>query len=115
MLTLLSLSCTTPPQVIGDAAIKQKNTARIRCPFLNTDNQCHIYDRRPLSCRSFTSSNSLDCKASLADGRKITQDPVYHRIFQAATTALMAAAIHHGAANSQQDFIPGLLQQLGFD
>lgn len=130
---------TTPPQVIDDVAsfLKEQTEeaqlqvlkkemesyittrngkqGRMKCPCLNTENQCVIYERRPLSCRSFTSSNNLICKASLSDERTIAQDPIFHRIYQAATTALISAQKHHGLDDSQQDFIPALLKQLSLD
>lgn len=96
------------------AALKP-NQPRLKCPFLNSENSCRIYERRPLSCRSFTSSDSAQCKASLLDNRNITQDPIKHRIFQAATTALMAAAKRNDLPDFQEDFIPALLEALCSD
>lgn len=133
------LPVTCPPQVVADVALyikerftenelknsikemrryiteKENNLIRIRCPFLTEDNQCCIYDRRPLACRSFTSSDCRECHASLSDNRNITQDPVKHRIFQVATTALMAAAKQSELPCYQQDFIPALLETLDSD
>lgn len=85
---------------------------RIKCPFLSVEKQCCIYAYRPLSCRSFTSADSRECDASAKDHRNISQDPVLHRIFQAATKALLRAAKQNGKDYHQQDFIPALLKML---
>lgn len=130
---------TSPPQFIGIIAKKLKEefskddlnslkkemqkyitsredpTSRLKCPFLRESNTCNIYDHRPLACRSFTSADSRECFASLSDNRNIPQDPVLHRIYQAATTALMKAADRHGESSHQQDFIPTLLARMSDD
>lgn len=83
-----------------------------KCPFLTEDNLCRIYDHRPLSCRSFTSQDSAMCKASVSVDKKVPQDPVRHRIFQAATSALASSAKKKGISYQQVPFIPSLSELL---
>lgn len=94
---------------------RTNSSTRIRCPFLNDDNICQIYESRPLSCRSFTSFNVQTCRSSLVDNRNITQEPTHYRVYQAVTTALMAAAKNNGLSEHQLDFIPALLEELRSD
>ena len=85
---------------------------RAKCPFLNDEKLCSIYEKRPLACQCFTSPDSAECLQSVADGRNISQDPLRHRIYQAATTMLLACAKKQGRAHGQVLFIPALLSIL---
>lgn len=134
-----SLPVVCPPQVIVDIAKYLKNTVPseklialkeemqryvsgndgsqlcIQCPFLSTRKLCQIYDYRPLTCRSFTSPDRQQCLASVTKRNNIVQDPVRHRVFQAATTALVGAAKQNGLPCQQVEFIPALLEILEID
>lgn len=85
---------------------------RAGCPFLDTDNSCSIYQKRPLACRSFSSPNAANCAQSVTDGRKISQHPIFHRLYSAVTTALLLYAEHRGQDHEQVPFIPALLAAL---
>jgi hypothetical protein len=85
---------------------------RAKCPFLNGEKLCSIYEKRPLSCQCFTSPDPSQCKKSVADGRNIFQHPLRHRIYQVATTMLLACAKKQGRAHDQVMFIPALLSIL---
>jgi len=85
---------------------------RAKCPFLNAENLCSIYENRPLACQCFTSPDPAQCEKSVADGRDISQHPLRHRIYQAATTMLLACAKKQGRAHDQVMFIPALLSIL---
>ncbi len=131
-----SLPVTCPPQVIADIATYLKNTLsrreltqlqqllqkyvlkqessqhRLKCPFLNQHDLCSIYEYRPLACRSFTSPDQQLCLASVRDGNTVTQDPVQHRIFMAATSALVNLCKQNGLPYQQVKFIPSLANVL---
>lgn len=96
----------------GDNAQRNPPFHRARCPFLNDAHACSIYERRPLACRSFTSPDAGLCLQSRVDGRNIPQHPIHHRIYQAATTALLAAARKQGRFHKQLSFISSLLNAL---
>ena len=85
---------------------------RAKCPFLNAENLSAIYEKRPLACQCFTSPASAQCEQSVADGRDISQHPLRHRIYQVATTMLLACAKKQGRAHDQVMFIPALLSIL---
>ncbi len=95
-----------------DIAERKPPLNRGRCPFLDEENACSIYDKRPLACRWFTSPDAKLCELSVEDGRNITQHPILHRIYQAATTALTTAQQQHGLPSGQVPFIPSLLEAL---
>lgn len=131
-----SFPIETPPQVITDIALflkqhysesaldnlkkklainisqRQAPLFRAPCPFLDEQNGCTIYEKRPLSCRCFTSPNAELCRLSLDDGRNISQHPVHYRIYQAATAALQTNLKNRGEAYEQIAFIPALLEEL---
>lgn len=91
----------------------RKNTyERAQCPFLNNSGTCTIYQKRPLSCRSFTSPDSKLCEQSVTDGRNIPQQPIIYRLHQAVTTALLSAAKKKELFHEQVLFIPSLLEIL---
>ncbi|EAR63109.1 YkgJ family cysteine cluster protein [Neptuniibacter caesariensis] len=126
----------TPTQVITDitqylldtrsgselAALKAKLQVNIQqrvpplnrapCPFLDEDNACTIYLKRPLSCRWFSSPDARLCEQSVKDGRNIGQHPVQSRIYQAASTALLAEQKKRTGSDQQVAFIPALLTEL---
>jgi hypothetical protein len=82
---------------------------RAKCPFLNDEKLCSIYEKRPLACQCFTSPDPAQCKQSVADGRNISQHPLRHRIYQVATTMLLACAKAQDRPHDQVLFIPSLL------
>ena len=85
---------------------------RAKCPFLNDENLCTIYEKRPLACQCFTSPDPAQCEQSVADGRDISQHLLHHRIYQVATTMLLACAKKQGRPHDQGLFIPSLLSIL---
>lgn len=85
---------------------------RAPCPFLDQSQACTIYTKRPLSCRWFSSPDAQLCEQSVRDGRNITQHPVQSRIYQAASTALLAEQQKRTGSAAQVAFIPALLAQL---
>lgn len=99
----------------NDIEVRTDHLKRFPCPFLNEENSCSIYEKRPLACRWFTSPDSNICKESVKDGRNIPQHPILHRIFQAATTALIAAAKKNENFCEQLLFAPSLLKALNMD
>lgn len=126
----------TPTQVIEDIAAYLKDTRsnqeldelkktlaanieqrlpplfRAPCPFLDDENACSIYPKRPLSCRWFSSPDARLCEKSVQDGRAINQHPVQSRIYQAASTALLAEQKKRTGSEQQVAFIPALLDFL---
>jgi len=93
-------------------AQRQAPLNRAPCPFLAVDNSCSIYHKRPLSCRWFSSPSAGLCQQSLVDGRNIDQHPVQSRIYQAASTALLADQQARTGSAQQLSFIPALLALL---
>jgi len=85
---------------------------RAPCPFLDSANACSIYHLRPLSCRWFSSPDATLCEQSISDGRAIQQHPIHTRIYQAASTALLADQKNATGSDQQLAFIPTLLAQL---
>jgi len=51
-------------------------TADGKCPFLNAENRCEIYDERPEVCRKFGSGDEpmLDCEYMSADNKMRTDE-----------------------------------------
>ncbi len=99
-------------------ALRENTTARkaplyrAPCPFLDAANACTIYHQRPLSCRWFSSPDAALCEQSISDGRAIQQLPIHTRIYQAASTALLADQKNATGSDQQLAFIPTLLAQL---
>lgn len=85
---------------------------RAQCLFLDSEKMCSIYEKRPLSCQWFTSPDAAICEKSVVDGRNISQHPVRHRIYQVATTVLLACAKKQGRSHEQVLFVQSLLSVL---
>lgn len=82
------------------------------CAFLADNRTCMIYEMRPFSCRSFTSPNVQLCQQLLQNPEdkslEIEQEPKLFRIYQAATTALLAASQKKGRDPQQVFFLSAL-------
>jgi hypothetical protein len=85
---------------------------RAPCPFLDEKKLCLIYENRPLSCQWFTSPDPELCRQSVADGTHIPQQPARHRIYQVATTMLLACARKQQRHDQQVGLIQSLAQIL---
>jgi Fe-S-cluster containining protein len=85
---------------------------RAACPFLDNQHACSIYHKRPLACRWFSSNNASNCAQSVIDGRSIQQHPIHTRIYQAATTALLADQKEQTGSDQQLAFIPAIAKAL---
>ncbi|MFH2093147.1 MAG: YkgJ family cysteine cluster protein [Pseudomonadota bacterium] len=95
-----------------DMSARQLPFNRAPCPLLDKDRLCSIYEKRPLSCRWFTSPDAALCEKSVQDGSNITQHPVGHRIYQVATTMLLACEKKQGRPYVQVPFVSSLLEIL---
>jgi hypothetical protein len=91
---------------------RQPPLYRAKCPFLDEDSACTIYEYRPLACRLFTSPDVQLCLKSVADGSNVSQQPIRYRIYEAATVALQADQKKQDKPYEQVDFIPALLAEL---
>lgn len=98
-----------------DSDARKNPLKRAACPFLDHANTCTIYHVRPLSCRWFSSPDVQLCKQSLTDGRNIPQHPTNSRIYQVATSILLACAENRGKYHKQVAFIPALTAILASD
>ena len=89
---------------------------RARCPLLNDEGACMVYDVRPISCRSFTSTSRASCHdmvfQATGNGRGIDQNPARYRIYENATKALQATAIARGLPFEQAGLSKALLELL---
>lgn len=95
-----------------DRADRESPFFRAKCPFLDENKLCLIYERRPLSCRWFTSSDVQLCKQSVMDGTNIPQRATHHRIYQVATTMLLACSKSDHKHHKQVPFITSVLEIL---
>jgi len=95
-----------------DIMAREKPFFRAPCPFLDENKSCSIYEKRPLSCRWFTSPDAEYCRQSVKDGSNIPQHPTGHRIYQVATTMLLACAKDQKKYDKQVGFIPSVLEIL---
>lgn len=93
-------------------AARQPPLFRALCPFLSEEHACSIYEKRPLACRWFLSPDANLCAQSVVSGQNITQHPVHSRIYEAASTALLAAEQRRSGSALQVKFIPALLGRL---
>lgn len=89
---------------------------RVPCPFLDQDNACRIYEMRPFSCRSFLSEAQQACQALIEhaqdNARSVEQDPTVFTLYQAATTALVAANKKQNRTDQQVFFLPAVYAAL---
>ncbi|MFH2059240.1 MAG: YkgJ family cysteine cluster protein [Pseudomonadota bacterium] len=99
-------------KLVQDVSDRQPPLNRAPCPLLDKKKLCSIYENRPLSCRWFTSPDAGMCEKSVQDGRNVPQHPVGHRIYQVATTMLLASEKNQGRPYVQVPFIPSLLEIL---
>ncbi len=97
-------------QMARDILARKAPFYRAPCPFLNKENTCSIYEKRPLSCRWFTSPDAGLCEKSVEDGSHVPQHAIRHRVFQTATTMLLAWAKKQGRYGEQVPFISSLLE-----
>ena len=99
-------------KLIDDIASRQPPLYRAACPFLDENNACSIYSKRPLACRWFSSPDAQNCEKSVKDGRNIDQHPVKSRIYQAANTSLLADQKRLTDSDEELAFIPAILAAL---
>ncbi|NIY76028.1 YkgJ family cysteine cluster protein [Thalassospira sp. HF15] len=93
------------------------NEVRARCPLLDEQDRCSIYDMRPLTCRAFTSADAGLCHAmvfgdSAQQTARIDQDPGHYRLHIEATEALQNLATRRGLEGRQKGFVHALLDRL---
>lgn len=93
---------------------------RARCPLLDDQDRCSIYDMRPLTCRAFTSADAGLCHAmvfgdNLQKTTRIDQDPGHYRLHIEATDALQSLATRRGLNDRQEGFVHALLDCLEND
>ena len=98
------------------AASGDPQALRTPCPMLDEAGGCSIYEVRPLSCRSFTSTSLPRCKQVVfgdnPDNGGVEQQPARYRIYEYATKALAETARRRGFSPQQQGLRPALLAQL---
>lgn len=90
---------------------------RARCPLLDENDRCSIYELRPLTCRAFTSADAGLCHAmvfgdSAQQTTRIDQDPGHYRLHIEATDALQKLAARRGLDDRQEGFVHALLDRL---
>lgn len=94
-------------------AIADTSKLRQRCPLLGPDSLCTIYDVRPLTCRSFTSTSAAACRSLVFDPKSavsaIPQNPQQFRVYVEATNALEQAALSRGLPAEQKGLAAALL------
>jgi len=87
------------------AASRRPELTRSRCPLLDDDGACMVYDVRPISCRSFTSTSKAKCHEMvfepMANTRGVEQNPARYRIYENATKALQATALARDLPHEQ--------------
>ncbi|MBI1205517.1 MAG: hypothetical protein GC182_23685 [Rhodopseudomonas sp.] len=98
-------------------ALADPSTLRHPCPLLAPDGTCTIYEVRPLTCRSFTSTSAAACRSLVFDRNSpvsaIPQNPSQFRVYVEATKALEQAALSRGLSADQQGLATALLAALG--
>lgn len=99
-------------KLLKDVEERKAPLFRFRCVFLDDAGTCTIYEKRPTTCRSFSSYDSLVCQHSVTDGRIVNQDPLRYRIYQCITSVLIADAKDSGKFDQQVPFAPSLLKAL---
>ena len=86
---------------------------RLKCPFLDPDNACLIYEIRPFSCRAFTSTDVRVCNHVFEHPEdqttEVEQNSFIYAVFQLATTILSSVAKSRDRDPEQVYFIPSLL------
>jgi hypothetical protein len=97
-------------QMVKDRLERNAPFFRAPCPFLDEKKACLIYEKRPLSCRWFTSPDPGLCKNSVADGSHVPQHAIRHRVFQTGTTILLSWAKKQGRYDGQVPFISSLME-----
>ena len=116
------------PQEIADlvARLEVSSTAfassptpglvRSRCPLLSVEGACMVYEVRPISCRSFTSTSRTRCHDMVfgtdVGGRGVDQNPARYRIYENATKALQTIAMSRGLSSEQVGLSQALLELL---
>jgi Fe-S-cluster containining protein len=120
--TFSSADLTALQQRLQSAAqeIEQATTTsevRARCPLLDANDKCSIYDIRPLSCRAFTSTDAGCCNAMVFGApeqqqTEIPQDPGHYRLHIEATDALQQLAAKRERDPRQKGFVHALLDRL---
>lgn len=87
--------------------------SRQACPFLQ-ENQCSIYEFRPLACRTFTSPNVKLCEKNLLTETQIPQQAFRYQLYQAATVALQVVAMKKQQAYQQVNFIQEVFDAVSY-
>lgn len=101
----------------GNAAASDAPEAlRAPCPLLDDGGSCTIYEVRPLSCRSFTSTSLPRCEQVVfggnPDGGGVDQNPARYRLYEYATRALEETARRRGLPSQQRGLSSALLAHL---
>lgn len=99
------------------AAAAAPQALRLPCALLDDGGSCTIYEVRPLSCRSFTSTSLPRCQQVVfgdnPDGGGVDQNPARYRLYEFATRALEETARRRGLPAQQRGLASALLAQLG--
>lgn len=95
-----------------DKILRKKPLFRAPCPLLDESGSCSVYEKRPLVCRSFTSTDVEACKKSVLDGSSVAQQPLRFKVYQAATVALQATLVKQQKNHEQVPLVSSLLAEL---
>jgi Fe-S-cluster containining protein len=102
--------------VAEDAGSDAPQMLRTPCALLDDGGSCAIYEVRPLSCRSFTSTSLPRCEQVVfgknPDGGGVDQNPARYRLYEFATRALEETARRRELPSQQQGLSAALLAQL---
>lgn len=97
-------------------ASAEPQSLRSPCALLDEDGACTIYEVRPLSCRSFTSTSLPRCEQVVfgdnPDGGGVDQNPARYRLYEFATRALEETARRRGLPSQQRGLSAALLAEL---
>lgn len=103
-------------KVEADLASPTPHLLRTPCALLDEGGSCMVYEVRPLSCRSFTSTSLPRCQQVVfgdnPDGGGVDQNPARYRLYEYATRALEEEARRRGLPARQQGLSATLLAQL---
>jgi Fe-S-cluster containining protein len=84
--------------------IKRGMSKGNRCPFLERDGTCGIYEGRPLSCRFYMSASEDACRRKLADNRHQVQGIAAPWLAKELVEPVLRMAMtrHYGAVGMEQ-------------
>ncbi len=77
----------TTAATISHLSIEDRALARVPCALLGPDDNCTVYDARPIGCRGWTSFSRGACEQALADAEPGHSGPMDAEVWTAATAA----------------------------